>query len=122
MRDWARKIAEMIENNYEYDPWIEAIDVEEALREVEEEISEIREAISKNDMENLKEEIGDLLWTSFIVFLVASKKFFDPSDIVNALERKMRGRKPYIFKSEKPSLEEAVRIWKEAKEKEKERR
>ncbi len=122
MRDWARKIAEMIEKNYEYDPWIESIDIEEALREVEEEIAEIREAISKRDLENLEEEVGDLLWTSFIVFLVAAKSGFDPSGIVKKLEEKMKRRKPYIFKSRKPSLEEAVRIWKEAKREEKERR
>ncbi len=121
MMDWAQKIAYMIRSNYIYDPWIENIDIEEALKEVEEEIAEIREAISKKDKENLREEIGDLLWTSFIVFLVASKKFFNPSDIVDSLEKKMRRRKPYIFESNKPSLEEAIRIWKEAKEREKER-
>ena len=122
MKDWTLKIIDMIERNYEYDPWIEAIDIEEALKEVEEEIAEIRKAISKDDMENLKEEVGDLLWTSFMVFLVASKKFFEPSDIVEFLERKMKRRKPYIFESEKPTLEEAVKIWVEAKKKEKERR
>ncbi len=122
MMDWAQKIADMIRSNYIYDPWIENIDIEEALKEVEEEIAEIREAISKGDKENLREEIGDLLWTSFIVFLVASKRFFNPSDIVDSLEEKMRRRKPYIFESRKPSLEEAIRIWKEAKEREKERR
>ncbi len=121
MMDWAQKIAYMIRSNYIYDPWIENIDIEEALKEVEEEIAEIREAISKKDKENLREEIGDLLWTSFIVFLVASKRFFNPSDIVDSLEKKMRRRKPYIFESNKPSLEEAIRIWKEAKEREKER-
>ncbi len=121
MMDWAQKIAYMIRSNYIYDPWVENIDIEEALKEVEEEIAEIREAISKKDKENLREEIGDLLWTSFIVFLVASKRFFNPSDIVDSLEKKMRRRKPYIFESNKPSLEEAIRIWKEAKEREKER-
>lgn len=118
MKTWARRIAEIIERNYDYDPWIESIDIEEALKEVEEEINEIREAISRKDRGNLKEEIGDLLWTSFIVFLTASKNGFDPSEIVDMLEEKMRRRKPYIFESYKPSLEEAVRIWKDAKEKE----
>ncbi len=121
MRDWTRRIAEMIEKNYEYDPWIESIDIEEALREVEEEIAEIREAISKKDQENLEEEVGDLLWTSFIVFLVVAKSGFDPSRIVERLEKKMRRRKPYIFESQKPSLEKAVKIWKDAKKMEKKR-
>ena len=115
MREWARKIAEMIEKNYDYDPWIEEIDLEEALKEVEEEIEEIREAMKKGDDENLEEEIGDLVWTSFIVLLVAAKRGYDPERIVGKLEEKMKKRKPYIFSGFKPSLEEAVRIWREAK-------
>ncbi len=118
MRKWLEKLANMVERNYEYDPWIEAISVEEALEEVEEEISEIRKALENGDDENLKEEIGDLLWTTSLVFLVAVKMGHDPNEIVSMLEEKMKRRKPYIFKSWKPSLKEAVRMWMEAKERE----
>ena len=112
---WLERLMFMIERNYEFDPWIEAIDVEEGLREIEEEIEEVREAIRRNDKENLEEEIGDLIWTAFMTMLVSFKRGLDPEKVVKKLEDKMKKRKPYIFEGFKPSLEEAKKIWREAK-------
>ncbi len=115
MKNWIKRLAFMIERNCEYDPWIEAIDIEEGLREIEEEIEEIREALRRGDVENLEEEIGDMVWTAFMTLLVSFKKGLDPEKVIRKLEEKMKKRKPYIFEGFKPSLEEAKRIWIEAK-------
>jgi NTP pyrophosphatase (non-canonical NTP hydrolase) len=120
MNSWMLKLMDMIERNYLYDPWIDGIDLDVALKTVEEEIEEIRKAMKNEDRENLEEEIGDLLWTTFIVFLVALKKGLNAEKIISKLEEKMRRRKPYIFENYKPTIDEAIRIWRKAKNEESE--
>ena len=79
-------------------------------------------AVEKNDRENLKEELGDLFWDTLMVMLIAEKEgLFKPNEPLLSLIEKMRRRKPYLFTGQKVTLEEAERMWTEAKAKEKKR-
>ena len=77
-------------------------------------------AVENNDVENLKEELGDLFWDTLMVILIAEKEgLFKSSEPMAALIGKMRRRKPFLFTGQKVTLAEAEQMWAEAKLKEK---
>lgn len=63
-----------------------------------EETHEALDAIERDDMENLKEELGDLLF--HIVFharIAEENKLFDFDDVVDGIVAKMKRRHPHVF-------------------------
>ncbi len=117
MEGLLRKLMEMVAKNDKYDPWIESVNIDQAISNLEEEIEELKEALEKDEIESVVEELGDMIWTAMLVLLVARRSYgVDLKQVIGNLEGKMRARKPYIFDGYKPSLEVARRIWKEAKE------
>lgn len=82
------------------------------------EAQEVVQAIDKNDMENLKEELGDTLFNLiFIVNLAEEKNLFTMQDVINGIHDKMIQRHPHIFGKKKATTpEEAYQIFQEAKQ------
>ncbi len=104
-------------------PWANLQDVRSYVKQLASEAEEVKAAVASNDSENLKEELGDLFWDTLMVMLIAEKEgLFRPSESLAALIEKMRRRKPFLFTGQKVTLEEAERMWAEAKEKEKKSR
>ena len=69
-----------------------------------EETHEALDAIERNDMENLKEELGDLLF--HIVFharIAEEQGLFNFDDIVYGIVSKMKRRHPHVFESNRSS-------------------
>lgn len=63
-----------------------------------EETCEVLEAIASKDYENLKEELGDLLFqVIFHAQMAQEQSFFDISDVVHDLVCKMVRRHPHVF-------------------------
>lgn len=86
-----------------------------AFNKLEEELIEMKEAYEKNDRENLKEEIGDVLFT---LVNVARKLDIDIVDAVMKTNNKFEDRFRYVENNcdlEKSTLEEMDRLWNEAK-------
>ena len=103
-------------------PWASLQTVQDYSKQVASEAREVMVAVEKNDRENLKEELGDLFWDTLMVMLIAEKEgLFKPNEPLLSLIEKMRRRKPYLFTGQKVTLEEAERMWTEAKAKEKKR-
>ncbi len=103
-------------------PWANLQDVKSYVKQLTSEAEEVKAAVASNDRENLKEELGDLFWDTLMVMLIAEKEgLFRPSESLAALIEKMRRRKPFLFTGQKVTLEEAERMWAEAKAKEKKR-
>ena len=101
-------------------PWANLQDVKSYVEQLALEAEEVKTAVANNDNENLKEELGDLLWDTLMAMLIAEKEgLFKPSESLGALIEKMRRRKPFLFTGQKVTLEEAERMWSEAKAKEK---
>ena len=106
-------------------PW----DVEQDFASVApytlEEAYEVVDAIQRNDMTNLKEELGDLLLQ--VVFhsqMAAEKQLFTFNDVAASISEKMISRHPHVF-SDKAGIESAeqqVQHWEELKAKEKQTR
>lgn len=86
-----------------------------------EEIYELAEGIEKNDIENIVEEIGDVLFQLlFIAVLYDEKKIFAFEDVIKASAEKMIRRHPHVFgEGFCATAEEAVAQWGKIKKGEK---
>ena len=84
-----------------------------------EESDEFINSIKNNDHENMREELGDLLLQIMLhAEITKEKHLFSISEVIEELNKKIKLRHPYIFKKkENVSVEEAQRIWKNLKSK-----
>ncbi|WP_417248729.1 nucleoside triphosphate pyrophosphohydrolase [Celeribacter sp.] len=90
-----------------------------------EEAYEVDDAIARGDMEDLKSELGDLLFQSvFQAQIAADKGLFDFHDVAATISEKMIERHPHVFGSEsnEKSSEQQTRDWEKVKAAERERR
>ena len=73
-----------------------------------EETKEIQEAFEKNDYENFKEELGDLLLQIVLQSEIAEENnLFSFDEVIDTLCEKLIRRHPYVFKEKRPhTLEE----------------
>ncbi len=88
------------------------------------ETEEVLQAIDNGDDRNLCEELGDVLLQVLLNSEIAKERgAFDFSDVVQTLSDKMIRRHPHVFGDVKApeSGEEALALWREVKQKEKER-
>ena len=86
-----------------------------------EESQEIAEAVEKKDWENLKEELGDVLYHVIFYSEVAKEQeLFDIKDVLKEVKEKLVRRHPHVFGDVKVgSVEEIGENWKRIKEEEK---
>ena len=102
-------------------PWDKEQTHDSLRKNLLEESHEVIEAIDSNDMEHLKEELGDLLLQ--IVFhakLAEQENAFNFNDVVEAVTAKMIRRHPHIFSDVKADNAEAVLTnWEAIKKQEK---
>ena len=102
-------------------PW-DKVQTHETLKEAMiEEAYEVLEAINKNNIENLKEELGDvLLQVVFHSQIEQEKGNFELSDVINGISQKMIYRHPHIFGEQKAdTADKVLQNWEELKKKEK---
>ncbi len=102
-------------------PW-DRVQTHESLRaDMLEEAYEAVDAIEKNDMENLKEELGDVLMQ--VVFHAAIEEErggFTLEDVIGGICEKMVYRHPHVFGELSVDTAEQVRVnWEKLKKKEK---
>ena len=85
------------------------------------EANEVVEAVDNDDMDNLREELGDVLWdTTMIIQIAKEKGLFDMDDVLKKLNEKIVRRHPHVFgKVKAKDAEEAMKFFQEAKAKEK---
>ncbi len=102
-------------------PWDKEQTHESLRKNLLEEAHEVVEAIDSNDMEHLKEELGDvLLQVVFHAKLAEQEGYFNFNDVVAAISEKMIRRHPHIFADVKADDAETVLTnWEEIKKKEK---
>jgi MazG family protein len=105
-------------------PWDREQTLETLRPYVIEEAHEVVDAIDRNDADDLREELGDLLLQ--IVFqseLARSKGWFGPDDVVDAISDKMVRRHPHVFGEGLVKLEtskEVLEAWERRKQRERE--
>ena len=89
-----------------------------------EEAYEVADAIERNDLDDLKDELGDLLLQ--VVFhsqMASEEKKFDFDDVVDAICDKMTRRHPHVFAGEKIETADAqTKNWEALKEQERQQK
>ena len=103
-------------------PWAKEVKMGIIIEETIKEAQEMKEAFDKNNIENLKEEIGDLIMDATHLALIAEEKnLFQAKEVLEDVKKKLVRRKPWVFGDMKvKDSEEAVKVWNEIKKKEKE--
>ena len=102
-------------------PWHKQATVEDFFEFVQSEMQELKEAFEKNDLENIKEEIGDMYWvlTSLAIQMEKEGKL-DLKECLQKTHAKIKNRLRHVYGDAIANTpEDAVRIWLEAKKEEK---
>lgn len=88
---------------------------------LKEETGEVEEAINNNDTENLKEELGDLLYQIVFHSRIASESgTFEMADVLKSIKEKLIRRHPHVFSdTEVNSMQEIKENWDRIKKEEK---
>ena len=77
---------------------------------IKEESKEVLDAFEKNDSENLKEELGDLLLQIVLQSKIAEEnKLFSFDEVIDTLCEKLIRRHPYVFDEKRPHTVEEQR-------------
>jgi len=86
-----------------------------------EESKEVIDAFEKDDNENLKEELGDLLLQIILQSKIAEEnKLFSFNEVIDNLCEKLIRRHPYVFQDKRPhTIEEQRKAYFKIKELEK---
>ena len=102
-------------------PWDREQTFESLRKYMREEAEEAVQAVDKNDMENLCEELGDVLFQVMLNSQIAKEKgLFSIDDVIGGICEKMVRRHPHVFGDVKVSSpEESLALWQEIKKKEK---
>lgn len=89
-----------------------------------EETHEVLEALDHQDIHNLREELGDLLFNVLFIGKIAEKeKHFTIAQAIGDFQEKIIRRHPHVFGEEKvSSIEEVKEVWAKVKNKEKSHR
>jgi tetrapyrrole methylase family protein/MazG family protein len=102
-------------------PWDKAQTHQSLTPYAIEEAHELEEAIHCKDVENIKEELGDLLFQSVLHSEIAKQEGnFDIHDVITHLNQKMVHRHPHVFSdTQVKDAGEVVQNWEKLKDKEK---
>lgn len=101
-------------------PWDLAQTISSMLKCLEDETHEVRQAIENGDHENLKEELGDLLFQIVMITQIAREnKYFDFDRVIAGVHKKIVSRHTWVFGKDKAKTpQEAILMWQKNKQKE----
>ncbi|SHE65395.1 XTP/dITP diphosphohydrolase [Marinitoga hydrogenitolerans DSM 16785] len=115
-----KKLCDIVKRNIEKCPWVKSITLNTMIKEASSEIKEIEEALLKNDLDNLEEEIGDLIYDAFLILKIAERDYkISSQKTIQRVVSKISNRKPWLFWDKEISRDEAAKIWIERKKQEK---
>jgi len=102
-------------------PWDKEQTAKSFYKSIKEEVEELIEAIEKEDKNNYKEELGDVLWTTLFLSLIANEEgYCTIEDAMDYVKKKMIRRHPHVFGNSKAETpEEVIKQWIKIKEEEK---
>ncbi len=102
--------------------WKKALTLHDIPKYSRSEFEELMQAVEKEDWENLREELGDVLFHVLLYAQIAKEQGkFDIGDVIQESIEKMKRRNPHVYGNVKATtLEEIEKMWQEVKKKEKE--
>jgi uncharacterized protein YabN with tetrapyrrole methylase and pyrophosphatase domain len=101
-------------------PWDREQTILSMLKCIKEETNEVCQAIENGDHENLKEELGDVLFQIVMIAQIAQEHgYFDIDGVIKTIEHKIISRHTWVFGKDKAKTpQEAVAMWKRNKARE----
>jgi tetrapyrrole methylase family protein/MazG family protein/ATP diphosphatase len=102
-------------------PWDKEQSPDSLKRFLLEETQEAIEAITANNHQHIKDELGDILYVIVLLAQIYNEEnFFNISDVIDAITDKMLRRHPHVFNDEKiETVAELRKRWLEIKDIEK---
>lgn len=99
-------------------PWDREQTIASMLKHMDSEVHEVREAIENGDHDNLREELGDVIFQIIMIVQIAREhKYFEMGDVLNDIHEKIVSRHTWVFGDEKAqSPEHAIEMWTRNKE------
>ncbi|NQU98216.1 nucleotide pyrophosphohydrolase [Candidatus Woesearchaeota archaeon] len=120
MKEKFQELYESLKLDRKNSEWSREHSMEDRLKELQSEVDEIKKALENDDIENLKDELGDaLLDLIFMIVIAEEQGLFNGKEVIDNTVTKIKRRKPWIFNGEKVSKEEENRRWNETKKLEK---
>jgi uncharacterized protein YabN with tetrapyrrole methylase and pyrophosphatase domain len=113
-----KELAELLQTIKQKCPESRSNDLNFYKKDLVDEAMEARMAVDKQDWQELKEELGDVLW-SWLDFCIQAEKqgLFTTQDVLELLKHKLQQRNPHVFGKQKAStIEEAKAAKKKAKQ------
>jgi tetrapyrrole methylase family protein / MazG family protein len=94
-------------------PWDKKQTIKSMLKNISDEAKEVEDAINNEDHENLKEELGDLLFNVIMIAQIAEEEgHFTISEVLSDIEKKILTRHSWVFGEDKAKTpEEAIELW-----------
>ena len=117
------RLLEIMDELREKCPWDQKQTIETLRSLTIEETYELADAIIKNDLQEIKKELGDLLLhIVFYAKIGSERKEFDITDVINGINEKLIHRHPHVFGDiEVQNSREVEENWEHIKMKEKDR-
>lgn len=102
-------------------PWDREQTILSMMQCIKEESDEVCQAIKNGDHENLKEELGDVLFQIVMIAQIAKEhKYFTMDQVLKEISKKIVSRHTWVFGKDKAKTpQEAIAMWKKNKAKEK---
>ncbi|WP_035586921.1 nucleoside triphosphate pyrophosphohydrolase [Hippea jasoniae] len=102
-------------------PWDRKQTLYSLKQNVVEEVYEFIDALDRKDIENIKEELGDmLLHVVFHSIIAQQDNLFSLEDVIKGINEKLIRRHPHVFGNVKVNgVDEVLKNWDEIKQKEK---
>jgi len=104
--------------------WDRQQDLASVLGYLRSEVGELEDALRREDWQNLREELGDLLFNVlFIADLAREQGRFDLADALRGIRDKLVRRHPHVFEEPRELTPEEAQVqWERIKAREKEAR
>lgn len=119
MKETFDELFQLMKTNRKLSPWVRGLTIEKCAEELRSEIDELLEAHKKEDLENFKEEMGDIINDAFLLLIIAEeKKNLAAKEIVIEGINKIKRRKPFLVEGREATMEEEYQVWYAAKKKE----
>jgi len=110
------EIYKLIEKLREKCPWDKSQTLSSMKKEILEEVYELYDAIEKRNKDKIKEEIGDILLSLFLMIKIADEKYFKKEELIKGLKEKIIRKHPHVFKGKKfKNKEEFLKFWEKEK-------
>ena len=119
-----KELAELLQTIKQKCPDSKYNDLNFYKKDLVDEAIEARMAVDKKDWQELKEELGDVLW-SWLEFCIQAEKegLFTTEEVLELLKHKLKQRNPHVFGNKKAeTVEEAREAKKKAKKEWKEKK